>query len=88
MIHDRFYSQWQRPTSVLNGDEKLTAVVKIRIERDGRISDVTLSRPSGNQLMDASVMDAARRVSTIDPLPKAIRDDFYIVPIEFELTQN
>lgn len=88
MIHDRFYSHWQRPTSVVRAAEKLTAVVKIRIEKDGSISNVTLTKSSGNSVMDDSVLEAARRVTQIDPLPAAIDDTHYDVPIEFELTQE
>ncbi len=88
MIHDKFYSHWQRPTSVVRTAEKITAVVKVRIEKDGRISNVTLTRSSGNVVMDDSVVAAAKLVTRIDPLPAAIGDSFYDVPIEFELTQE
>lgn len=84
MIHDRFYSQWQQPTSIVDA-EHLNAVVKIRIEKDGHISSAELSKPSGNALMDESLMEAVRHVTKIDPLPDAIEDSFCIVPIEFKL---
>jgi TonB family protein len=88
MIHDRFYSHWQRPTSVVRTEEKVKAVVKVRIEKDGRISNVSLVKSSGNVVMDDSVLEAAKRVTQIDPLPAAIGDSHYDVPIEFELTQD
>lgn len=88
MIHDRFYSRWERPTSVVRSAEKLTTIVKIRIEKDGRISQVTLVKSSGNVVMDDSVMESAKKITQIDPLPAAIHDTVYDVPIEFELTQD
>lgn len=88
MIHDRFYSQWQQPSSIVKEGEKMSAVIKIRIEKDGHISSVSLAKSSGNAIMDESVMTAAKRVTQIDPLPAAIKDSFYIVPIELELTPN
>ena len=88
MIHDRFYSHWERPTSVVRSQEKLTAVIKIRIEKDGRISQVNLVKSSGNVVMDDSVMQSAQKITQIDPLPAAIHDTYYDVPIEFELTQD
>ena len=36
MLHDRFYSEWAQPTTAANS--KASALVKIRIEKDGRIS--------------------------------------------------
>jgi TonB family protein len=88
MIHDRFYSRWDRPTSVVRSEEQLVAVVKIRIEKDGRISKVDLVKSSGNVVMDDSVLQAAKAVTQIDPLPAAIHDSVYDVPIEFKLTQD
>ena len=84
MIQDRFYSRWQRP--VLG--EQLSTVVKIRIQKDGHISAVSLEKSSGNAIMDESAMTAAKSVPQIDPLPAAIQDSFYDVPIEFKLTSD
>lgn len=88
MIKDRFTSRWEQPKSIVTSDQKFVATVKIRIEKDGRISNVALAKPSGNVVMDESVMTAARSVTQVDPLPAAINDDFYVVPVNFELTQN
>ena len=88
MIHDRFYSRWEQPTSIISSDRKFIATVKIRIEKDGRISNVSLANPSGNVVMDESVMTAARRVTQIDPLPAGLGGEFYEVKINFELSQQ
>lgn len=88
MIHDRFYARWDQPTSIISSDEKFVAAVKIRIEKDGHISNVSLANPSGNVVMDDSVMAAARRVTQIDPLPTGLGGDFYEVKINFELSQQ
>ena len=87
-IHDKFYSQWVQPSSLLQAGEKLSAVVKITIQRDGRVTDATLSRSSGNAIMDESVMAAAKHVIQLAPLPAAIKDDSLVVPIELELNSN
>ena len=62
--------------------------MKIRIEKDGHVSNATREKSSGNAIMDESVMTAAKSVTQIDPLPAAIDDSFYDVPIEFELNSN
>jgi len=72
---------------VQNG-EKLSATVKITIQRDGRVTDATLSRSSGNAIMDESVMTAAKHITQLAPLPSAIKDDSQVVPIELELNSN
>jgi hypothetical protein len=38
--------------------------------------------------MDDSVMESAKKITQIDPLPASIHDTTYDVPIEFELTQE
>lgn len=89
MLHDRFYSRWDQPTSIVTSDAKFSATVKIRIEKDGTISDVSLAQSSGNDVMDQSVMEAARKVTQVDPLPEGLgAGGAYEVKIAFELSQQ
>ena len=88
MIHDRFYSRWQQPTTIVASDQRFISTLKIRIEKDGRISNVTLANSSGNVVMDDSVLAAGNKVTQIDPLPKGLGEGFYEVNINFELSQQ
>jgi len=86
MLHDRFYSEWIQPTTSVTVGAKMSALVRIRIERDGRISKFTLVRPSGNVVVDESVAAVAKRVTQVDPLPKGLAGGaYYEVNINFEL---
>ncbi len=86
MIHDRFYSQWEQPTSIFDSSKSFVATLQIRIEKSGRISDVKIVKSSGNDVMDQSVLAAAKRVLQIDPLPSGLGSgDSYTVNINFEL---
>jgi len=86
-LQETFTDGWIQPTSIVDStDNKLSALVKIRIERDGTISDVSLARSSGNDVMDQSVMDAARKITHVDPLPDGLGNGgAYEVKINFEL---
>lgn len=87
MLHDRFYSEWIQPTTSVAIGAKMSAMVRIRIETDGRISKFTLVRPSGNVVVDESVAEVAKRVTQVDPLPKGLSGgSFYEVNINFELS--
>jgi TonB family protein len=89
MLHDRFTNRWDQPTSIVTSTTKLSALVKITIEKDGTISDVSLAQSSGNDVMDQSVMDAARKVTQVDPLPEGLGNGgAYEVKINFELSQQ
>ncbi|MEY2489944.1 MAG: hypothetical protein QOC70_1886 [Verrucomicrobiota bacterium] len=86
MLHDRFYSEWIQPTTSVGVGAKMSALVRIRIEKDGRISKFTLVRPSGNVVVDESVVAVAKKVTQVDPLPKGLGGGaFYEVNINFEL---
>jgi TonB family protein len=86
MLHDRFYSEWIQPTTSVAVGAKMSALVRIRIEKDGRISKFTITKPSGNVVVDESVAAVAKRVTQVDPLPNGLgRGAFYEVNINFEL---
>jgi TonB family protein len=86
MIQDRFHEQWDQPT-VASGTAAgtLVALLKIRVEKDGRISHYSLMSPSGVPAMDDSVLAAAARVKQIDALPdKLAKRGYYEIAIKFE----
>lgn len=86
MLHDRFYSEWVQPTTSVAIGTKISVVVRIRIEKDGRVSNFTVVKPSGNVVVDESVAAVAARVKQVDPLPKGLGSgSYYEVKINFEL---
>ncbi len=86
MLHDRFYSEWIQPTTSVALGTKISALVRIRIEKDGRVSNFTVVRPSGNVVVDESVAAVAQRVTQVGPLPQSLGSGGYFeVNINFEL---
>jgi TonB family protein len=86
MLHNRFFSEWDQPTSVVASGVKMSVLVRLRIEKDGRVSDFALVRPSGNVVVDESVAAVAKRVTQVDPLPTGLGNGgHYDVNINFEL---
>lgn len=86
MLHDRFHNAWDQPTSVVTTGTKMSALVKARIEKDGRVSRFEIVKPSGNIVVDESVRAVAARVTQVDPLPNGVGNgDHYEVTINFEL---
>lgn len=89
MLHDRFYSEWVQPTTVATAGAKNSVMVKLRIEKDGRVSSFEVVRPSGNSDLDESVKALANRVSRVEPLPDGLgKGDHYDVKINFELNSE
>ena len=86
MLHDRFHKAWEQPKSIVATGAKMSTIVKIRIEKDGRVSKFTIVKPSGNVVMDESVAAIAKRVTQVDPLPEGLaQKSYYEVKIDFEL---
>jgi outer membrane biosynthesis protein TonB len=88
MLHARFYGAWQQPTTVVASGAKFSALAKIRIEKDGRVSRFEIMRPSGNVLVDESVAAAGKKVTKVDALPAGLGGDHYDVNINFELNSE
>ena len=86
MLHDRFHKEWDQPKTVVATGTKMSATVKIRIEKDGRVSKFTIVKPSGNVAVDESVAAVEKRVTHVDALPDGLtKGGYYEVQIIFEL---
>jgi outer membrane biosynthesis protein TonB len=86
MLHDRFYSAWIQPTTNVTSGTKISTLVKVRIEKDGRVSNFEIIKPSENVVVNESVAAIAKRVTQVDALPAGIGNgDHYDVKINFEL---
>ena len=89
MLHDRFYSEWDQPTSSVASAAKMSTMVRVRIEKNGRVSAFQIVRPSGNVLVDDSVAAIGKRVTHVDPLPAGlVKGSHYDVKINFELNSD
>jgi colicin import membrane protein len=86
MLHDRFYSAWIQPTTNVPSGAKISALVNVRIEKDGRVSKFEIAKPSENATVNESVGAVAKQISQVDPPPTGlIKGDHYDVKINFEL---
>jgi protein TonB len=86
MLHDRFYSAWIQPTTHVPTGAKISTLVKVRIEKDGRVSKFEIIKPSGNAVVNESVAAVAKQVTEVDSPPAGlVKGDHYDVKINFEL---
>jgi len=89
MIHDRFHARWEQPTSIVRAAQDFVTTLKIRIKKDGTIADREIVNSSGNNVMDESVLAAAKKVLEIDPLPEGLGNgDYFEINIAFKLDQG
>jgi TonB family protein len=86
MLHDRFYSAWIQPTTNVPSGAKISTLVNVRIEKDGRVLKFEIAKPSENATVNESVAAVAKQISQVDPPPTGlIKGDHYDVKINFEL---
>jgi TonB family protein len=86
MLHDRFHSAWIQPTTKVPSGTKISTLVNVRIEKDGRVSKFEIVKPSENATVNESVVAVAKQISQVDPPPtELIKGDHYDVKINFEL---
>lgn len=89
MLHDRFHSAWIQPTTATPTSDKISVLVKVRIEQDGSVSQFQVVKPSGNMVVDESVAAVSKRVTQVDPLPDGLGTaGHYDVRINFELNSE
>jgi TonB family protein len=89
MLHDRFHSAWIQPTTNVPSGAKISTLVNVRIEKDGRVSKFEIAKPSENATVNESVAAVAKQISQVDPPPTGlIKGDHYDVKINFELNTD
>lgn len=69
---------WRPPSSTL------TATVHFRIERNGAIGDIEVSKSSGNFLFDQAAQRAVQAASPLAPLPADYSGDWLGVFLDFD----
>lgn len=78
-VHERMYAVWQQPAQLKNLPG-LSAAASITVAPNGAVSGRRLTRGSGNELMDDSVMQAVNSVGTLRALPAGYRN-----PVDIEI---
>ncbi len=83
MLYEKIYESWVPPVS--GGGHALPAVVTIKIEKDGRATNVKLKESSGSRFFDESVLRAIRKASPLPLPPGKLREneELYDVMIRF-----
>lgn len=82
-IWERVRRAWVLPEALVAKPGGLSAVVVVRINRDGSLAKVWLEQGSGNQRFDASALRAAERAAPYPPLPAGMRSSSHEVGIRF-----
>ena len=84
-VYKKVAGSWQRPAETPEPGSK--AVVILTIRKDGTASVPALHRKSGSDPWDAAALEAVRKASPFDPLPRAYRPPSVEVHFHFGYDQ-
>lgn len=79
-LHNRIKENWR--TNTLLGIR--TSVVSFRINRNGRIENISLEKSSGNPSFDKLAVDAVKTTTQIPPFPTEIPNAYLDIMIDFK----
>ncbi|MEW5735351.1 MAG: cell envelope integrity protein TolA [Thermodesulfobacteriota bacterium] len=85
-MKDQITRKWAYPPAMAKDPSRLVVEILITIERDGRISEITLVSRSGDSAFDDSVLRAVRLSDPLPPLPSSFREKSRSVSIQFKAT--
>ncbi len=69
-IKNRILKVWTYPPKAIEKNEEGDVVIKISIDTDGRLADVTLISSSGSIELDTGALSVVRNAAPYDPLPE------------------
>jgi TonB family protein len=74
LVQSRISAQWVAPPVDVTR-RSYQVVIKFRLHRSGRISDVVVERPSGNGYYDDAGKRAVLSVGSLPPFPPSVGED-------------
>ena len=74
-VQARIGSFWEPPPVELEG--RAVVVIKFHLERDGKVSKITVDRSSGNEYYDLAAQRAIQRAVPLPPVPPDLTDSFF-----------
>ncbi len=82
-IQTKINGNWSPPANI-SGKGPKNLVVFFTINRNGKVSDIQVERPSGSVVLDQSSLRAVQLSNPLPPIPPVVKDD--ILRIHFTFT--
>lgn len=84
ILQNRIQGNWQPPYQASEQQEKMSALVRFQVLKNGKIANVSLEKSSGRYLFDQAAQRAVYSADPLPPLPDEFYGEFLSVHIEFE----
>lgn len=81
VLRDKVQENWIYPQGLK--DNKISVIVSIKIERSGKLLEVSVEKSSGNKAFDASLLTAIKKAAPFPPLPVDLEGSFLETGLRF-----
>lgn len=85
LIRRALYDVWDQPTVADAGHQP--ALLEVQFDLSGRVVGRAIAQSSGSEIMDRSVLQAARTVSRVEGLTTGFLREFSKCTVRFEVTE-
>lgn len=86
LLWSRIREQWVLPQGILP-DDNLEAIIDAKILRNGKLTDWSFEKKSGNKYFDESVVKAIKKASPFPPLPEWLDQSMIELGIRFHSSE-
>lgn len=78
------------PAEARRARQQGVVTVRFTVDRQGRVSDISIRRSSGHDVLDSATLDLVQRVAPLPPMPPSMTRDrvTLTLPIEYSLRIN
>lgn len=84
LLRYRVRENWYPPYQESGEENKMSVVIGFRVERQGKITQISVETSSGNFLFDQAAVRAVSTAGPLPPLPDEYLNEKLTVHIEFE----
>lgn len=87
-LQKALYSTLRYPKEAQEAGIGGVAVVQLEINANGKVQNTSISRSSGNELLDAEALRATKTLNDWEPLPEGTETTKFFLPVKFKVVGN
>jgi TonB family protein len=88
IIWKKIKETWILPSDIIKKDGELVTIIVIRIEKDGKVSEIDVEESSKSDYYDQSAIRAIKKAEPFDEFIEGMDRDFFKVGIRFRSTEK
>ena len=87
-ISERIREKWVLPVEIIGEKKDYSAIIGIKIDRNGKMLGTELEESSGNRVFDDSVLKAIEKSAPFPPLPQEFEENIMEIGFRFKIPKE